>query len=596
MYNPRENINSIFSIKNRGKFDKFIDFICFPYYRNMETDSIINFTFPLTVIIGQNGCGKSSLLHAIYGMPQRYTPYKFWFDTKVDPIEYYNDERKRHSFWYQYTENGIIRQVVKARIRRGDDPNYWETSRPLQWAGMTALERHTPVEKNVVYLDFRSELSAFDKYFYFGDTRKSKAKNKQEFIRRKSSFLKKALTNENYVAHSKGRNLNKPVRRLNTNELNIISYILGREYKEALSIFHSFFRNDGYSVLFRTTHANYSEAFAGSGEMAVTRLVYEVLNAPEFSLIILDEPEVSLHPGAQERLTNFLLEEIKRKKHQIIITSHSPSIVKNLPKEAIKVLYQNPNSGRFFVKENLLPEEAFYHIEFVIGNKKRIHFEDKLALGIINSVLKILGKEKESLFELVYNPGGSSVMSSEFAKIFCRTDNSNDFMIFDGDQRKAEHIDWRDLPSTDLTALKLKEKVLSQTGCEIKFYVDGGSTGSNDQQKIDLYKRYLDYYKRNVFYLPKNIPEEIIWDDDTALNLLKNIISEEDANRLIYRWNTSLNYKEKFSQLSSYMFGQENNSSEKIFNAQILFIQVWLRKEGEDYKYIVSLIEHISNL
>lgn len=114
----REISSILFRMKERNIFQKYIDFIHFPFYRNMEVNTRINFVYPLTVIVGQNGCGKSSLLHAIYGMPQKYTPYKFWFDTKVDPIEYYNDEKKRHSFWYQYTENSIIRQVVKARIKR----------------------------------------------------------------------------------------------------------------------------------------------------------------------------------------------------------------------------------------------------------------------------------------------------------------------------------------------------------------------------------------------------------------------------------------------------------------------------------------------
>lgn len=89
-----ENTSTIFQLKEQNVFQKYIDFIHFPFYRNMEVNSRINFIFPLTVIVGQNGYGKRSLLHAIYGMPQRHTPYKFWFDTKVDPTEYYNDKKK----------------------------------------------------------------------------------------------------------------------------------------------------------------------------------------------------------------------------------------------------------------------------------------------------------------------------------------------------------------------------------------------------------------------------------------------------------------------------------------------------------------------
>ena len=563
----------------------------------MEVNTRINFVYPLTVIVGQNGCGKSSLLHAIYGMPQKYTPYKFWFDTKVDPIEYYNDEKKRHSFWYQYTENSIIRQVVKARIKRGNDPNYWETSRPLSWAGMNFQERHSPIEKNVIYLDFREELSAFDKYFYFGNLSNTKAKNKQEYIRRKSSFLHKALSDTNYIAKSSsGRELNKSVEHLSPIELNAISYILGREYTNASSVYHSFFRNEGYSILFKTQHAKYSEAFAGSGEMAIVRLVQEIVNAPSYSLIILDEPEVSLHPGAQERLTFFLLEQIKLKKHQIIVTSHSPSIIKHLPKEAIKVLYQNPNTGRFFIKENLLPAEAFYHLEFSLENKKRIHFEDLLAKEIVVSVLRKLGKEKEDLFKLCFNPGGCTIINKDFIPVYCRDEMSKDYIYFDGDQFLSQPVDWRNISTNDLSLSNLKNLVFNQTNCNVEFHVDGTKGRSNEIQKIELFKKYLDYFKNNVFYLPCNIPEDIIWDDILAEKSLSAIFSEQDVHKIICEINSTVNSKGKFEKLSSLLSGEDHVTSPVIFNWQKYFINNWIKKENEHYWEIVETINKIASL
>ncbi|KIE18188.1 hypothetical protein DS62_13105, partial [Smithella sp. SC_K08D17] len=361
-------INVLFQMKRNNQFKSYIDFIQFPFYRNLSLDTRISFEFPLTVFLGQNGCGKSSTLHALSGAPKDRTPYEFWFDTKVDPIEYYNDERKRHSFWYSYNdENGNKIEVVKARIKRKDDPNYWETSRPLRWAGMTSKKRNAPLLKNVIYLDFRKELSAFDKYFYFGNIKNSKARNKQEFIRRKSTSLKKLFDAEVALIKTRNKNLNESLHNLSNEEIKNISFILGKEYLAGKSIKHSLFRNEGYSILFKTNHAKYSEAFAGSGEMAVVRLVLEVLNAPAYSLILLDEPEVSLHPGAQSRLQSFLLNEIKKKKHQIVMSSHSPMFVESLPPEAIKVFYQNPNDGRFIVKEGLNYKESFFHIQFNEG-------------------------------------------------------------------------------------------------------------------------------------------------------------------------------------------------------------------------------------
>ena len=580
-------------MKERNVFQKYIDFIHFPFYRNMEINSRINFDFPLTVIVGQNGCGKSSVLHAIYGMPRGKTPYQFWFDTKVDPIVYYDDEKRRHSFWYQYSEAGSKKEVVKARIRREGNPNYWETSRPLTWAGMTSEGRDEPIRKNVVYLDFRSELSAFDKFFYFGNTKGSKARNKQEFIRRKSTFLSKALSNNSYIARAPhGTNLNKPVEHLSENELNIISYILGRNYINATSVLHSFFRNEGYSVLFKTSHAKYSEAFAGSGEMAVVRLVKEVVNAPEFSLIILDEPEVSLHPGAQKRLTDFLLEEIKKKKHQIILTTHSPALIKGLPKEAIKVLYQNPESGRFSVKENLFPEEAFYHIEFNNDTKKKLYFEDKLAREIFQEVIDSLGVEKANLFSLIYNPGGCTTINKEFITVFCREYPSINYVIFDGDQKPRESYDWRkSLAHAELNVDNLKNKVRDLTNIDISFSVDGGNAGGNENQKIELYKKYLDYYLTNVFYLPKNIPEEIIWNTDTARNFINGIYQEEVDDKLTELSNIT-NLKDRFSLLCKFIYNE--NTSDMIFILQKMFIRAWIQKKDENYNHIVGIIENIS--
>ena len=207
------------NLKENEVFKKYIEFIQFPFYRNLEIDTRITFDFPLTVFVGQNGCGKSSCLHALYGAPDRYTPYRFWFDTKVDPINYYDDKRKRHSFWYSFRIGKETKQVIKARIKRNNDPNYWETSRPLAWAGMETRkkrnDRDKPIKKNVVYLDFRSELSAFDKFFYFGTVKNRKSRNKQEFLRRKSSSLNKLFKGKKKTIYSSTRNLNE--------ELEIIS-------------------------------------------------------------------------------------------------------------------------------------------------------------------------------------------------------------------------------------------------------------------------------------------------------------------------------------------------------------------------------------
>lgn len=589
------NISKILSIKRANQFKRYIDFIQFPFYRNLTINCRINFDFPLTVFIGQNGCGKSSALHAIYGAPFGKTPFEFWFDTEVDPVEYYDDERRRHSFWYGFhDENGNYKEVIKARIKRDDNPNYWETSRPLDWAGMqvnTDGKRNSPLKKEVVYLDFRSELSAFDKFFYFGDVRNLKVKNKQEFIRNKSIPLKQLLDKRIESFEKNGKLRNKPLYYLTNEELNCVSYILGREYIEGRFLVHNLFIHEGYTILFKAKHATYSEAFAGSGEMAVVRLVTEILKASNYSLILLDEPEVSLHPGAQIRLKHFLLSEIKKKKHQIILSSHSPMIIEGLPKEAIKVFYQNPNDGRFLVKEGLCAKEAFYHIEYNDVTTKTVHVEDFLAKKIIEAVLIKSKPEIKNLINIVYNPGGHTVIKKEFITVFCRKNPSNDYIIFDGDQKLVKnHINYDELPLSGLNVEKLKEEIKKQTNVEIQFSTDGGNGSVRDDQQLELLKKYIDYYGSNVFYLPLNMPEDIIWDHLMASNLLSSFNNPESKLTEINK--ESVNTKDKFAILTEQAFGSIDN----IEACHSLFIRAWLSKNDENFHHILKIIENILDI
>lgn len=599
MYQIDQLIHTINRIKTSGNIKRYIDFIRFPFYRNLEIDTKINFEFPLTVFIGQNGCGKSSCLHALYGLPKGNTPYEFWFDTSVDPIEYYDDQRKRHSFWYSYEgDDGQTKEVIKARIRRNNDPNYWETSRPLDWAGMTIREdgkRDQPLEKDVVYIDFRAELSAFDKYFYFGNTKGISTRTKQEFIRKKSKQLQRIVSGEKPFYSTRSGRTNRPLRVFTQEELKWISFILGKKYVAGQFLEHTFFRNYGYTVIFNTDYARYSEAFAGSGEVAVVRLVIRILEAKPYSLILLDEPEVSLHPGAQERMKIFLLEQIKNKKHQIVLASHSPSIVDGLPKESIKVFYQNPNTGRFLVKENLTSSEAFYHIEFPITDKKDILVEDILSNEIILAVLTDLGEETKGIFNVKYNPGGESVIKKEFIPVFCRDNDRKSFIFFDGDQNFVEaHYDWRSFSSSDLTIENLRNRIKEQTHEDIKFSVDSLGNSGNDNQQLELLKRYLDFYLNKVFYFPKNTPEEMIWDDNLSDVMAKTVLDHDGYAEYRREISSTSNYKDKFSTYSKYMSG--NNSSEDIFSAQKNFIQKWINNKNQDYHEIVSYINQVRNV
>ncbi|MFT7766764.1 ATP-dependent nuclease [Clavibacter tessellarius] len=75
----------------------------------------------------------------------------------------------------------------------------------------------------------------------------------------------------------------------------------------------------------------YSNFHQGAGEDSVLDLLALVSKAPDKSLIIIDEVEASLHPQAQRGLMTELLRIANDKKLQVILSTHSPYILEQLP-------------------------------------------------------------------------------------------------------------------------------------------------------------------------------------------------------------------------------------------------------------------------
>jgi hypothetical protein len=241
----------------------------------------------------------------------------------------------------------------------------------------------------------------------------------------------------------------------------------------------------------------------------------------------------------------------------------------------------------------LTPEEAFYHIEFPVESRKNIIVEDVLAKDIVSSVLEKMGEETKNLFHVKFNPGGESVIKKEFITVFCREINAKDYVLFDGDQIPANsHYDWREFSVSDLTIDYLKTKIREQTGEDIKFSVDGGQRGGNRNQQLALLKTYLDYYMRNVSYLPKRIPEDIIWNDELATNQIIALIPDTtQQSKALNELACIVDSKKKFAFIASILQGSSN--SESIASVHKQFTQRWLNEENDDFDSIKSVIQSI---
>jgi predicted ATPase len=85
----------------------------------------------------------------------------------------------------------------------------------------------------------------------------------------------------------------------------------------------------------------YSENNMGFGEGRALYMVDTFETAPEQSLFVLEEPETSLHEDAQRKLAKYLLDVAERRRHQIILSTHSSVILDALPSESRKLLYRD---------------------------------------------------------------------------------------------------------------------------------------------------------------------------------------------------------------------------------------------------------------
>jgi AAA ATPase domain len=79
----------------------------------------------------------------------------------------------------------------------------------------------------------------------------------------------------------------------------------------------------------------------GFGEGRLMYMIDLFENEPDNSLFILEEPETSLHEDAQYKFIKYLMDVCNRKKHQIILSTHSSIILDALPPEARKFIIRD---------------------------------------------------------------------------------------------------------------------------------------------------------------------------------------------------------------------------------------------------------------
>ncbi|MCC1498269.1 ATP-binding protein [Alcanivorax sp. 1008] len=522
---------------------RYISHIRFPNFKNIAKDEELKLNFPLIALVGANGSGKSSILHALYGAPKDQSTSRFWFSTDLDPI---SDNKSNPSRYIVGHWNDSVSKIVETRKARVSKParlDYWEPTKrtsgdhmekvPPVKPGITGLskDRWNPPEKDVVYINFKCEFGSFDKYFYF-DTGRTLDENHRD-MRREAKRIRKVICQNLSSLTLYGYEKIIENRDLSNKEIDAISTILGREYQAARLVRHRLYpggRGEDISVLFNRGF-EYSEAFAGSGEVAIVSAVVKIMAANNESLILLDEPETSLHPGAQVRFLEFLLKQIKVKKHQIVISTHSPEIVERLPQKAIKVLSENVDK-KVVISNECSPYIAFHRLQKIPTDRIRVVVEDELAAVLVRRAISLLDEGEREVVDVSVVPGGASSILGTYGPV-AQHQNENVYFFMDGDQSTGNEIpDPDDLPASKDE--ELDEICSKSLGVSPKLLISGGDDPSQAANKAKALRSYLGWIRGRLSFLPRKSPEHvvlaIIGHDEGKLGSM----SSEEAKAVLY--------------------------------------------------------------
>lgn len=361
----------------------------------------------LTVLLGENGCGKTTVLDAISFCISDYKPDIFDIkdmnicnkDTDISVLSdntfdvktiYGNSSFK--SIGYNFRAN--LRQkktstmfnspTVKYQEYIAEDSEKYKPCSPDVRTSITNVygsKRNNDtdllyLEKNRVY-QIKGGL--------YNDTKFDRIMDDFNFQYNKNSEIIEDINSELSERLKKGKIQNETLNKV-MKEFNDITNI--RVELDFLDNYKPF-DNAKFAVK-KNDNILIDLASLGSGFEMIFSLIYScnisLANAKNL-IIMIDEPELHMHPILQRKFVDYLLDISKNV--QIILTSHSPILVKQLLKNKyVKLKIINKDNGIDDIDERKLSYLSANEINYLAFNYSSIEYYNELyeELMFVNEI------------------------------------------------------------------------------------------------------------------------------------------------------------------------------------------------------------------
>jgi predicted ATPase len=329
------------------------------------TDTTIQFKFPICAIIGENGTGKSTILKLLACAYKHTDKNKTLFPSDFFPDTIWDDIR------------GV---ELKYEIREGTNTkNISVKKRTERWRGLPSRTTN---------------------YVYYFD-------------------INRTMPIESVIGYSKltkRTNSELSSRDLSEENTGQISEIMDRDYIKARYAKTSEDKSKEVGIL-KLDFGELSQFHQGAGEYIITNFISITEQMPNNSLVIIDEIESSLHPTAQRRLIRELLKITRIKQLQVIVSTHSPYVLSELPMDS-RILLARTNTG---IEVIYAPSVEFCltQIDDKLHTELDIIVEDEESQCLISEIIRKFIPEAVSRVKII--PAGSA----DVVRILATLSNSN---------------------------------------------------------------------------------------------------------------------------------------------------------------------------